>query len=512
MAKLETRPILNVSLLALFFLGIPLLYFSFLPVSYSFDGTVFSQMLRYALQKQEWLGVAQTHHLLYFPANYFLYRVLQSLFEYRVLEFFHLQMFSLAFAVMTLAVVWRWLKKIGLDWGLRLLGVGAVAFCHVFWFYAVDAEGHVPGLFFVTAGLYLLIPGKPQAGKLIGAAFCFAAAAGFHLTNLLIAATVFLYFILLRLPWKRFVQFYLALGGFVLAMYGAYAALARRPVLPILANMLFGSDAYSGYGSDYLRPLSGSTMAASLAAVKTSLVAGPGILAWIVFAGFLLLLVMAGRRAAAAKERSFKLAMLFWSLPFFLFFSFWDPGNMEFKMHVLVPLLLIVVVSLPRLKPLVGHLAGISLVGALFLTTLFSGIMPHTAIEKNTNYQVAAAIGRFTPRNAQVLITGRFEGYGYGKIYIPYFAGREVVILDWLLGKGHSLPEITSRLKEKSDGGQPLYTLDEIAAPGKALRLLLAFHRAPEADYARFAAALRLLPVAKLPGGDHLYRLEFRSP
>jgi hypothetical protein len=512
MAKIATRPILKISLPLLIFLGIPLLYFSFLPVSYSFDGTVFSQMLRYALQKQDWLGVVQTHHLLYFPANYFLYRALQSLFEYRVLEFFHLQLFSLTFAVMTLGVIWRLLKKIGLAWGLRLLGVGAVAFCHAFWFYAVDAEGHIPGLFFVAAGLCLIVPGEPKTGKLIGAAFCFAAAGGFHLTNLLVAASVIFYFIALRLPWKRFVQFTLALAGFVLAMYGAYAALAHRPVLPILANMLVGSDAYSGVRSDYLQPLSGSTLAASLAAVKKSLVAGPGITAWIVVAGFLLLLVMAGRRAATTEERSFKLAMLFWSLPFFLFFSFWDPGNMEFKIHALVPLLLIAVVALPRRKPPAGHLAGIALVGALFLINLFSGIVPQTDIEKNTNYQVAAAIGRSTPANALVLISGRFEGYGYGKIYIPYFAGREVVILDWLLGKGRSLTEIYSRLKEKSDGGQPLYTLDEIAVPGQALRLLLASHRVPEADFARFAAALRPQPVAALPGGGHLYRLEFKSP
>ncbi|MBU4404508.1 MAG: hypothetical protein KKG79_02725, partial [Acidobacteria bacterium] len=147
----------------------------------------------------------------------------------------------------------------------------------------------------------------------------------------------------------------------------------------------------------------------------------------------------------------------------------------------------------------------------LFLINLFLGIMPQSAIEKNTNYQVAAAIGRSTPANAQILITGRFEGYGYGKIYIPYFAGREVVILDWLLGKGHSLPEIHSQLGKRSASGQPLYTLDEIALGGKALKMLLGFHHVRETDFEGFAAALRFIPVATLPGGDHLYRLEFRS-
>ena len=102
-------------LAALVFPGIPLLYFVFLPVSYSFDGTVFSQMLRYALLKHDWLGMVQIHHLLYFPLNYLVYRALAALFHYRVLEFFHLQMFSMFFGVATLLLVERTLKKLGLD-------------------------------------------------------------------------------------------------------------------------------------------------------------------------------------------------------------------------------------------------------------------------------------------------------------------------------------------------------------------------------------------------------------
>ncbi|MFH2107727.1 MAG: DUF2723 domain-containing protein [Chrysiogenia bacterium] len=511
MDKIDFRPILKVSLLMLFFLGIPLLYFSFLPASYSFDGTVFSQMLRYALLKHDWLAVVQAHHLLYFPVNFLIYRILQAVFHYQVLEFFHLQLFSMTFAVMTLAVVWRLLKKIGLTWGLRLLGVTAVAFAHAFWFYAVDAEGHVPGVFFVASGLYLLVSREPRTRQLIGAAFCLSVAAGFHLTNLLIAVTVFFYFLYKRLSWKRFGQFFLAWAGFMLTMYGAYAALAHKPVLRILADMLFGSDVYSGYHSGYLQFWSRSTLVASFTAMKTALVAGPGVLAWIVFGGFFLLLIMAGKRSDTEEKRSFKRAMLFWSLPFLLFFSFWDPGNMEFKIHALVPLLLIAIVSLSRLKPLAGHLAGISLVSSLLLINLFSGIMPQSAIEKNTNYQVAAAIRRSTPLNAQVLITGRFEGYGHGKIYIPYFAGREVLILDWLLGKGHSLHVIDAQLRKRIASGQPVYTLDEIALGGKALKILLEFHHIRETDFERLAAAMRFIPIAKLPGGDHLYRLEFRS-
>jgi len=511
MAKIDFRPILKGSLLVLFFLGIPLIYFIYLPVSYSFDGTVFSQMLRYALLKHDWLAVVQTHHLLYFPINYLIYRVLEALFHYRVLEFFHLQLFSMFFGIATLMLVERMLKKLNLNQLMRLIGVSAIAFSYGFWQFSVDAEVHIPGVFFVTGGLYLLVSREPRTRQLIGAAFCFSAAAGFHLTNALVGATVFLYLLSKHAPWRRYAEFYLSYSGFMLLMYGIYSTLTHKPVQGVLHGMLFGTDVYSGYHIAYAQLLSWPTVRSSLAAMKTALVVGPGVLAWIVFGGFFLLLVMAGKRADTEEKRSFKRAMLFWSLPFLLFFSFWDPGNMEFKIHALVPLLLVAIVSLSRLKPLAGHLAGISLVSGLFLINLFSGIMPQSAIEKNTNYQVAAAIRRSTPLNAQVLITGRFEGYGYGKIYIPYFAGREVLILDWLLGKGHSLLLINSQLRKRIASGQPLYTLDEIALGGKALKTLLEFHHVRETDFERLAAAIRFIPVAKLPGGDHLYRLEFKS-
>ena len=143
--------------LILFFAGIALLYFSFLPVNYSFDGTVFSHFLRYALVRHDWLAVTQIHHLLYLPANYLLYRGLETVCHYRVLEFFHLQLFSMLFAILTLVLVERMLKRLGLSALLRLIGVAAVAFSYTFWLFAVDAEVHMAGIFFTVAGLYLLI-------------------------------------------------------------------------------------------------------------------------------------------------------------------------------------------------------------------------------------------------------------------------------------------------------------------------------------------------------------------
>jgi hypothetical protein len=499
-------------LAALVFAGIPLLYFSFLPVSYSFDGTVFSQMLRYALLKRNWLDMVQLHHLAYFPLAYLAYRVLAALFHYRVLEFFHLQMVSLFFGAGTLLLVERTLKKLGQALELRVIGVSLVAFSFAFWQFSVDAEVHIPGVFFTLAGIYLLVFLRPELAPLAGAAFCFAAAAGFHLANVLIAVTVFLYLLCRRAPWRRYAEFYLSYAGFMLLMYGAYSFLARRPVFGVLRDILFGADRYGGYRIAYAQPLSWTALRLSLRSLQAALAAGAGAPAGLIAAAVLLLLLLGLRREAGEERRLFRRAMLFWALPFLVFFSFWNPGNMEFKIQVALPLLLLAAAALSRLAPTAAAALGAALAAALLWVNLSVGIRPQTEIGANANYQVALAIRRSTPANALVLVTGSFAGYGYGKIYIPYFAGREVLILDWLLGKGHSLAEIRGALAGRASSGQPVYALEEIALPGQALAGVLDLHRVPQTDLALFTGAIHFVPVAVLPGAGRLYRLDFGTP
>ncbi|HSQ36090.1 MAG TPA: DUF2723 domain-containing protein [Candidatus Binatia bacterium] len=499
-------------MVVLFFAAIALLYFSFLPVNYSFDGTVFSHFLRYALVKHDWLAVTQIHHLLYFPINYLLYRALEALCAYRVLEFFHLQLFSMFFAVSTLVLLERMLKKIGLATILRLSGVTAIAFSYAFWLFALDAEVHMAGVFFTVAGLYLHIFRRHNVATLIWAALCLALAAGFHLTNLLIGVTVFFIFLEKRQPWRRWAGFFLAYFSFLLILYGVYAAISHKPVHRILANVFFGADVYSGYPSTFFKPLAGSTVLSSLAALKGALLAKAGIWSSLMGAGILALLAMACSGTVQETRRIFQRAMLFWFLPFFLFFTFWDSGNIEFKIHALVPLLLIAVTSLDRLKPLAARGLGIILAGGLLLGNLHFAIRPLSDPVNNINHQVAMAIQKATPNNAQIVITGNFEGYGYGKIFLPYFALRDVLILDWLLGRGQSLEAIRERLRKTAAAGRPVYAMNEVAENGRSMNKLLGFHRIGPNDYAAFMAGTRFIPVAELPGNYRLYRLEFASP
>jgi hypothetical protein len=495
-------------LAALLPIACALLYFSFLPVHYSFDGTVFSHFLRYALAKHDWLTVTQIHHLIYFPANYLIYRVLDVLFHYQVLEFFHLQLFSLLFAVLTLWLAGRMLNNIGLAPALRFLGVAAAAFSYSFWLYAVDAEVHMPGVFFALAGLHLLVFHDRKAVALPLAALCFVLAAGFHLTNALIIASAFFYLLQKRTPWRRLAQFLLAYLSFGLIFYGAYAALAHKPVLRILYNIFFGPDVYSGYRSTSFQPPGLQAFITSLTGLQRALLVKAGIWTTVISVAFLVLLALACKPAARTVRSEFKRAMLLWFAPFFLFFSFWDSGNIEFKIHAVVPLLLIAVTALDDLRPFVANAIGVILAGALLWINFSYGILPLNDIGRNTNYQVALAIQKHVPAKGQIVITGNPPGYAFGKIYIPYFAWRDVLVLDWLLGKGHSLAAIRDRLRASALAGRPVYALGEIVETNEALKKLLAFHHIGESDYARFCADLHPRLDSRLPGGFRLYRLE----
>lgn len=497
---------------SLLILAIALLYFSFLPVSYSFDGTVFSHMLRYALARGDVLAVTQFHHLAYFPLGYFLYRFLQALGPYHVLEFFHLQMISLFFAAASLVLIERLLKKLNVDLVLRLAGVALVAFSHAFWLYAVDAEVHLPGFFFAALGMFLLLNSGNGFMKQAAAALCLAVAAAFHLTNVLAFAAALLFLLVQRLSWKRILPFAAAYAAVGMLLFGGYSLLAGKPLLPILQAGMSGIDPYSGYSHAFSRPLSGAAFLSSLASLKASLAAGGGWPTWAVAAALSGFLLLGSGRGGDPALRAARRLLPLWALAYFLFFTWWEPGNIEFKIQVAVPLILLAACALSRLRSPAAPALAALLAAALLGLNLARSIGPQSEAARNVDHQTALAIGRATPAGAQVLITGRFSGYGFGKIYIPYFAGRQVVILDWLLGRGRPLAGIVAELARRDAAGRPVFALDEVAVPGAALSDLLDFHGVGAGDRSRFAARCRFVPLAPLPGNRRLYRVLFAAP
>lgn len=499
---------------------IGLIYFSFLPVNYDFDGTVFSQYLRYALVKDDLAVSFQPQHPLYIPVNYLLYKGLEKTTGYNVLEYFHLQLFSLCFGLLTLWLTYKIIKQItGPDhYFLPIAGMALAAFAYGPWYYSVEAEVHMAGLFFVAAGMYLLFfkPGADQLPRTAGAAICFALAAGFHLTNGLIALAILIIFLLEKKPFLKIFRFFAFYGLFLLLELSLFALATRLNLLDFYKKELLGMDVQAGYKISYWTGLSTGSLWGSLKSVANGILvlASPTLT---ILSILLLVLGAAFIIYAGVKSKDkvyYKLGA--WMLPYLIFFSFWDHRNLEFKLNVVFPFIILLTISaaffkdrLPsKIRVSLANICFFMLILVIFLINFYFYMKPATRLENNRNYQAAAAVARVTPPQAAIVIAGCGDEFSiYNKIYISYFAVRKVFILDWMLGKGMTLDGIKSRLEQERAMGTPIYFFSDALMEGPALRQLLKNHHLEAAGYFQFLAKFDFKDKIPLIDNSYLSRM-----
>ena len=468
---------------------IGLLYFIYLPVSYDFDGTVFSQFLRYAILENNLSPVIQSHHLFYFPLNFVAYKTLNFLTGYQVLEYFHLQLFSLVFALLTLIMSYRILKKIIPDRFFPVLGVWAIALSSVFWIYAVEAEVHMAGLFFIVAGIYLLFFNPPTFKNIVLSSLFLALSSGFHLTNGLIGFSVLFYFIHERRSLASILQYYFFYALFIAVPYLIYALFSHQDLVRHFLNILFGENMFSGYRINRWEGFSIRGVLNSVEAIGAGILVPSSewlvILAVVIFGGIVFMALFVER---TPPYRRVLRQIGFWVIPFFLFFCFWESRNIEFKLGMVTAILILAVFLLSRLRnKKLGNFVLIGFIVILFLANFFGSIKPRNDINSNRNYLLARAIGDNTPSNSSIYIAGSgSNSYNYGKIYIPYFGLRNVVILDWKLGKGRTFDLLREDLFHSLNRGEPVYFLSEITSLSSIVRDLMKKHELNPSAYSAF--------------------------
>jgi hypothetical protein len=188
-----------------------------------------------------------------------------------------------------------------------------------------------------------------------------------------------------------------------------------------------------------------------------------------------------------------------WLAPYFIFFTFWDHRNPEFKLNVVLPFIILFTVSIAFFIGRMKNKTWVSLVNSgillliasIFLVNFNYYIKPANNLENNRNYRAAAIIGNVTPPQAVIVIAGCGDDLSvYNKIYISYFAARKVFILDWMLGKGLTLDDIRVRLEQEQAAGTPVYFFSDTLREGPATEQLLKNHRMEAADYKDFLEKL----------------------
>ena len=204
--------------------------------------------------------------------------------------------------------------------------------------------------------------------------------------------------------------------------------------------------------------------------------------------------------------------ILFWILPYFVFFTLWETHNLEFKLNVTVPIfiLFIYLFSLMNQSKLKRWIM-VFLVLVIGLVNFFSRVLPASRLENNRIYQMAAAIKQKTEPGSIIMIAGCGSNPSiYSKIYIPYFGHRNVYILDWMLGKGFRFQDLKDKILQDKSEGNSVYILSELFKPGKALQHLARNHDLDLKKFLDFFNGFE--PEKKVPLTGDYYLIKVKTP
>jgi hypothetical protein len=382
-----------------------------------------------------------------------------------------------------------------------------IAFSWGVWYYSVEAEVDMPGLFFIVLGIYWLLF-KPESTKTtVLVAFFLSVAAGFHLTNGLIILSVCLVLIIRKrslISISKLLSFYFI---FLAVPYFIFYLVTKFNILNLFKNMVFGGkDYYAGYEINYWTPFSFDSFFESIRTISSSVLGITTPFSLFISLVFLIFIVTVITISFRKNKDKKYYELLSWILPYFLFFSIWAHTNLGFKLNVLIPLLILFVFSLSRFSSIIFKNIIIFIVIGVFFINFYFVVLPANDSQKNPSYQLAETIRNKTGKDSLIIIAGCGTVIStYCKIYIPYFANRNIFIMDWMLGKGLSLKAIHSALEEKSKN-HTLYFLSELSSLSKAVTCLLQNHQIVPADYLSFINQFKF--KQKIPLTEKYYLLE----
>jgi hypothetical protein len=494
---------------------------------YYFDGLTFAMAVEGVAGGGNPAWLLHPHHLLYSPAAYAAYRLAGAL-GLGVRAWLVMQWLSTLCAVAGLALFHRILLDLGVTRPARLAGIVMLGASFGWWRFATQGDTTLPS----TVLLIVLLSETLRPGtRAVRLGLVQAAAILLHQ-----AAVVFLPGACWGL-WtrtrpkdrKREVAVLLGTTGAVSAaayLAAGFGVLRVRSPDGLLAWMsgYFGADPRTGYAPEYA-----GWAAANLGASARGWwecwfgawpgPAGPASWGWHAAAGIcaaaiLALAVRAARRAfradGAPDRRLAGEVLLVWLAAHAAFFTWWKPGHTRFWVLALPGWALLAVLGAEAgrrrgaLRPILAWVPAIVLV-VLVGTGPFRR---ESSPACNPYLPVAAAAAEATPPDATIVISGVGE-WAALKAYLPYFAGRRMLILDWQFAdkavpRTQALAALKARLGDMAARGR-LYILSEALDP----RLEGHFRTCHGVGLSAIASALpRQRAVTEVAPGLSLSRVE----
>jgi hypothetical protein len=382
--------------------------------------------------------------------------------------------------------------RFGIGRYLALVITAVFSLGYGLWYYATDGEAYTVSLFFLLLA-FLLACGASASGRLLHACLAgvsLALAVDFHITCILAlpaaalavrpagapvlsgrAARQALALVLttLVLAWAPYAAVSLARdrGDPISGL----AATVSETIHPDYRDTLWWSASPANLANEW------RSLADSLAPVRSRDVeASFPVLTHVTQAGLLLfsllplLLFLPG---PPRRPRARWIVPLVWFIPSFLLFGSWAVGSDKYAAYLWAPLLLFAAASLERVttgRALRGAILGaVTLLAAATVLCGYDVVRKQSAGETNPHLQRALAIAQCTSPEDLVIHSGRGD-YQYQKVYLPYFALRQAMVLDARFDKERwttqtALDSIASRIGAHLASGKRVFILGDVGDP-----------------------------------------------
>lgn len=491
-------------------LGWALLYLGTLTSSYAYDGIAYCGEIVLALARGGVREAIHTSHLLFAAVAVPWIRLTGGP-AAELAVHTRLQVLQALLGAATLTALLLVLQR-----RVALPVAAAVAACvgltYAFWRYTTDVEVYSLVALSVVAALAATLRAAedPTPARAAAAALACGLATFGHLTNVLLAA-VTLPLLVFWAPARRlrvglaFAAAYAApvggvLGAIVLGPLGSGRPEGR---LGFLLGYMHGGGREQFFGWPWRQ------IPASLATVAHALVAtAPGWLP-VLLPPLAVALATAALVATRGRGRARAAAVaIAWLGAHSLFFFAWECHE-KYWIAALVPAALLVAVAcdqgLGRLAAGLRAAPAIALAAVLLAANL-PAIRLGMAPERNRALVLAQALREATPAGSKVVLSG-LEPWRELKVYVPYFAERTPVILDFLLASADRDGAGAALARAAAATAPPAFALGELIEGDGAHSRLESRHGLPPGSLAAILGSRCPRPLHPLAGGERLYAL-----
>ncbi|MCM2303686.1 MAG: hypothetical protein NDJ72_03235 [Elusimicrobia bacterium] len=435
--------------MAAIFIAVLLFNLSQRSLFYNFDGVACA----IAVELSDFKHLVHGNHLAYGVVGW-CFDKLWRMFGYQGQSVLVLQVLDSVLGAAGAAVFSSLLRRMGRGERESVLAAAALAVCHAWWFWSLEAQVYMLGALFAALAAREALSDKPRPA-LIG--LWHAGAILGHVGHLM--ALPALLFVLTRKKGPREALPYLS--SLFVAVAIPYLCAGLFAVQPSSFNelklWLLGSAALTTDRSFLWHsvPLSQAVpaWAGMTLRVFTEFVGRQGF-AWSAGVVLAVLPVLAAARGAAEKSRE-ALFWLIWLAGYAALFIAWEPYTIVYRVSDLIALWALATLGLKALPARARLGALIAWTAAAFAFNLAYVVRPAADPANNPDLVEAEWTKTSAPPEAWVLVNGR------GAVYVPYFAGRRPVNLRYFTEER----ALRAKLDELTRAGQAVYvsgrTLEE---------------------------------------------------